>query len=172
MHRFFSTLPILAALIAPGVAAAASTSSAHIGNARFDLHADLGGYASVGAGFRVDIPLIRTGLLANADDELALSPGLDVYFANVYHNYYDSDPYVIPSAVLQWNFYFPSGWSVFPEAGIAFYVGDGHYLRRGNGRNVYATADFGLGARYHFSARNALLLRISTPTGFQIGVTF
>jgi hypothetical protein len=145
-------------------------SSNHIEGARLDAHANFGGYVSLGAGMRVDLPLVRSGLLAGADDELALSAGADVFFTDFYDDYYDGGPYVIPSVVLQWNFYFAPQWSVFPEAGIAFYVGDEDYLPRGS--SVYATYALGLGARYHFSDRNALLVRIATPTGLQVGATF
>lgn len=173
MTRSLPILCALAALFSPTLARAAddtSLSSHHINGVRFDLHADVGGYASVGAGFRADIPILRNGLLAGADDELAISPGIDVYFANLYHDYYNGGPYLVPSVVAQWNFYLGEAWSVFPEAGIALYVGDGDALPRG--LPVYATLDLGLGARYHLNARNALLLRISRPTGIQLGLTF
>lgn len=142
----------------------------HIDDVRVDVHVDAGGYGSLGIGIRADIPLLRDGILANTDDELALSPGADMFFSDFYPDYYGGGPYVIPSVVLQWNFYLAPNWSVFPEAGVAFYVGDRHWMRRE--RSVYAVADLGLGARYHFSPRNALLARISTPTGLQLGVTF
>jgi hypothetical protein len=142
----------------------------HIRDVRLDAHADFGGYGSLGAGFRVDIPIVRNGLIAGTDDELAISPGADLFFQDFYHGYYDGGPYVIPTVALQWNFYVSSHWSVFPEAGIAFYVGDRDYMRHDN--TVYAAGHFGLGARYHFNDTNALLLRVSNPTGFQVGLTF
>lgn len=146
-------------------------SANHIGDLRLDVHANFGGYGSLGAGFRLDIPLLSEGMLTNVDDELALSFGADAFFYNdFFPDRYDGGIYVIPSAVLQWNFYIGDSWSVFPEAGIAFYIGDGNDLRRD--ASVYAAPAFGLGARYHFNDRNALLLRIATPTGFQIGITF
>lgn len=167
-------LALMSALLAPGIASAKTAakvdSANHISGVRFDLHADLGGYVSFGAGFRADLPLIHSGLLARTDDELALSIGVDAYFANFYHQYYSGGPYVIPSAVLQWNFYLGPNWSVFPELGVALYVGNGDDLPRG--LPVYAALDVGVGVRYHFSNRNALLFRVNRPTGLQIGVTF
>jgi hypothetical protein len=150
----------------------ASPSGHAIDGVRFDIHGNAGGYGSLGAGFRADIPIVRDGLIASADDELALSPGIDLFLQDFYYGYYDyaGGPYVIPSVVLQWNFYLGADWSIFPEAGVAFYVGDGDYLRHGHG--VYPVLDLGFGVRYHFSDRNALLVRISTPTGLQLGVTF
>jgi hypothetical protein len=162
---------LLGCLGLPGTALAGDSPPPNgIHAVRFDVHGDFGGYGSLGAGFRVDIPIVRGGFINGVDDELALSPGLDVFFSHFYYDYYHGAPYFIPSIVVQWNFYLGSHWSVFPEVGLAFYVGDDHYLRRGV--PFYPVPDFGVGARYHFSARNALLLRISTPTGFQVGITF
>lgn len=166
---------IFVTLLLTGLASAqdtqpASNSSNHIAGARFDVHADLGGYGSFGAGFRVDVPILREGFIQNTDDELAISLGLDGYFVSFYHDYYDGGPYLIPSVVLQWNFYVGNDWSLFPEAGLSLWVGDSDYLRHGNG--LYAAPNLGFGARYHFSRRNALLARISTPTGLQLGITF
>lgn len=149
---------------------AASNSSNHIGGARFDVHANLGGYGSFGAGFRVDLPLLREGFIQNTDDEFALSIGADGFFVSFYDDYYDGGPYVIPSIVAQWNFYIGDQWSVFPEAGLSIWIGDSDYLRRGRG--FYAAPNFALGARYHFTQRNAVLVRLGTPTGFQLGLTF
>ena len=169
MRRMLPLLS-LSTLLLPGVVQAAGTSPNHINKVRFDVHADLGGYASVGAGFRADIGILPNGLLAKADDELAISLGADVFFANLYQDYYDGGPYIAPVAVAQWSFFLGPDWSIFPEAGISFYVGDPDFLPRG--LPVYATLALGFGARYHFSSRNALLLRVSRPAGLQIGVTF
>jgi hypothetical protein len=159
------------ALLAPLSAMAQDgPESNHIQGIRFDAHAVLGGYASLGAGLRLDIPLIGDGIIAGTDDELAISPGVDVFFEDFYARYYDGGPYLVPSCVLQWNFYIGPSWSVFPEAGVALYVGDREFLPRG--RSVYAAPDVAFGARYHFNDRNALLARISFPTGFQLGLTF
>lgn len=170
----FNILLLAGVALAPLAARAAdgdpTTAGNHIAGARFDIHANFGGYASFGAGMRIDIPIIREGLIASADDELALSPGFDVFFANAYHDYYDGTTYFIPSIVFQWNFYLSPDWSIFPEAGVAAYVGDADHMPHGSA--LYLAPDFGFGARYHFSARNALLMRVSTPTGFQLGLTF
>jgi hypothetical protein len=164
---------VAAALLVPSVAGAATSrgsSPNQIDNVRLDLHADVGGYASFGAGFRVDIPIVRSGLIATANDELAISPGVDVFFANFNEHYYSGGPYLVPNIVLQWNFYLNERWSIFPEAGLAFYVGDGDELPRG--RATYAALDLGFGARYHWAANRAFLMRVSSPTGLQLGVTF
>ncbi len=162
-------LPML--LLAGGAQAATpSTSPNQIEKVRIDLHGDVGGYASAGAGFRVDIPILRNGLISTAPDELAVSPGVDIFFANFNDHYYSGGPYVVPNAVLQWNFYLNNKWSIFPEAGLAFYLGDGDELPRG--RPAYAALDLGFGARYHWPSNRAFLMRASSPTGLQLGVTF
>lgn len=150
---------------------AAEITDNHIRGARFDAHANFGGYGSIGGGVRIDLPILGEGILENVDDELAISPGLDIFGPTFYRDYYGGGPYLIPSAVMQWNFYVAPRWSVFPEAGLALYVGDADYLRRGNS-GVYAALALGVGGRYHFSDRNALLLRVATPTGLQLGATF
>ncbi len=166
----FCTLFTLSTLVAPPSEAAEITTN-HIRGVRFDAHANFGGYGSVGGGVRVDVPILSEGILEGVDDELAISPGLDVFGPTFYHDYYAGGPYLIPSAVMQWNFYVAPKWSVFPEAGLALYVGDADYLRHGHG-GVYAAVALGVGTRYHFNDRNALLLRIATPTGLQLGITF
>lgn len=144
----------------------------HIRGARFDVHANVGGYASLGAGMRVDLPIVPDGFLNGADDELAISLGADVFGRSFYQDYYAGGAYLIPIVVAQWNFYVAPKWSVFPEAGIAMFVGNSRYLRHGGPGGLYAAPAFGLGGRYHFSDRNSLLVRISTPTGLQVGATF
>ena len=167
-------LTLLAAGLALGSTSALAdddVTANHINGVRLDVHANFGGYGSLGAGFRVEVPLLKNGMLNEVDDELALSVGADAFFySDFFPDRYNGGVYVIPSAVLQWNFYIGESWSVFPEAGIAFYVGDSRYLRRET--SFYAAPAFGLGFRYHFNDRNALLVRVATPTGFQVGVTF
>ncbi len=165
-------LALVAALAVAGVSEAGERPLPpnHIEGVRIDLHADLGGYGSFGMGFRLDIPVVPGGLINGVEDELAISPGLDVFFQNFYPHYYDGGPYFIPGVVMQWNFYLGQHWSVFPEAGIAFYAGNRYELRRNTA--FYPVANFGVGARYHINPRVALLLRVSTPTGLQFGVTF
>lgn len=159
-------------LAAPGLAwAGENYPDNHIHGVRPEVHANFGGYGSIGAGFRIDIPLVPNGWLNNLDDEFALSVGGEVFFYDIAKNYYDGDLYLVPVVVAQWNLYIHRKWSVFPEAGLAFYIGPGQSGLR-NGRQFYATPAISFGARYHFAYRNALLLRISTPAGIQVGITF
>lgn len=140
-----------------------------IDGVRFDVHGNFNSYGALGAGIRADIPIVANGFINGVNDELAISPGVEVFFFNTWNDF-GGRPYVMPLAMLQWNFYIGDEWSVFPELGVALFVGDEDYLPGGNA--IYATVASGVGARYHFSTRNALLLRASWPAGLQFGVTF
>ena len=113
-----------------------------------------------GFGVRVDIPIVPEGILDSVEDDLALSPGADLLFD-------DGRVWVGIPFALQWNFYINHQWSVFPELGAALLVGEHH-------RHSDVAVDFllAVGGRYHFSDRNALVLRIGWPIGVQIGITF
>jgi hypothetical protein len=147
---------------------------------RPEVHLSLGGYGDIGAGFRVDIPIVPEGFLGRGRDEFALSPGLDVQF----FDFDDDDDYgrrdrdrgyddddgvlVIPQLAAQWNFYFPrKAWSIFPEAGLAIVIGDLH-----GDDDVRVQPLIAFGARKHFNERTALVLRVGWPSGFQIGIAF
>lgn len=139
--------------------------------ARGDIHGNVDGYGAAGFGLRADIPIAPDGFIGgDVHDELALSPGVEVFFLDVAPGWYEGAPYLTPLTTLQWNFYVGERWSVFPEAGVAFYVGD-HDAPPGV-RPIYAAPAVGFGARYHMNPRNALLMRVSSPAGFQFGVTF
>jgi hypothetical protein len=62
-------------------------------------------------------------------------------------------------------------WSILPEAGVALHFGL-HDSGWPGYRPLYAEPDLGIGARLHFTGRNALLMRIGTPGGVQVGLTF
>jgi hypothetical protein len=103
---------------------------------------------------------VKDGLLTSARDDLAISPGVDLLFD-------DGNVWVGVPIALQWNFYINQVWSVFPELGLALLFGEHH-------RKNDVAVDFllAVGGRYHFSSRNALVLRIGWPIGLQFGVTF
>jgi hypothetical protein len=118
---------------------------------------------------RADIPLLKNGILNGVNDELAISPGIELFFVNFWHDRYNGGPYLMPLVLLQWNFYLDEHWSVFPEVGVAMYIGDEDLPRGGP---FYAGVATGLGVRYHFNQRNALLVRAGWPAGLQVGLTF
>jgi hypothetical protein len=155
--------------------------ASHADSVRFDVHVDLGWYGGFGAGFRVDIPIIPDGMIeaSGVDDELVLSPGAEFLFWDYYDYDHSSSVGIAPLIALQWNFYLSDKWSVFPELGLALMIGDHWHHRHqhnnpdtGDHTHVFFDPFLGGGARYHFSARNALLLRVNWPAGLQIGITF
>ncbi len=137
-------------------------------NVRLDVHGNFGFYSYFGGGLRVDIPIVRDGFLrANGvKDDLSISPGVELFGA--YRRGEDGFG-VMPMVMVQWNIYV-GNWSFFPEAGIAVIWGP----RRWNDRyySNYVAPSFQLGARWHFSRTNALLLRVGWPAGLQVGITF
>jgi hypothetical protein len=129
---------------------------------RPEVHLDLGFRADLGFGVRIDIPIVPEGLLLSAKDELAISPGADLLFD-------DGEVWVGIPIALQWNFYLERAWSVFPELGVALLAGHHHHDHHDNVGVDFLLA---VGGRYHWSDRNALVLRIGWPIGVQFGVTF
>ena len=162
--------------------ALAGTAAAHDGHigpdhnqikgVRLEAHGTVSPYSVLGAGARAEFAVAPNGFIGgDVHDELALSLGADAYFAQLNPGFYDGGFYVVPIAALQWNFYLGQQWSIFPEAGLAFHVAAND--TGWNGRQpIYAQPDLGFGARLHFSDRNALLLRASSPGGLQVGLTF
>jgi hypothetical protein len=162
----------LAGLASSAAAQADSRDDLHtVQGARPEFHMSLGGHGDFGAGFRVDLPIVPSGFLRNGRDEFALSPGLDVQFLQFHHDDDDDDHAVLllPQLAAQWNFYFPRGWSIFPELGAAVVIGDAHHGYGGDG-DVHVDPLVAFGARRHFSERSALVMRAGFPSGFQLGI--
>jgi hypothetical protein len=149
---------------------------------RPEVHLSIGGHGDLGAGFRIDIPIVPEGFLGRGRDDFALSPGMDIQFYDFDHDDHDDrgrrgprdddwdDDGVlfIPQLAAQWNFYFPRhGWSIFPEAGLAIVIGDAH-----GHDDLHVDPLVAFGARKHFSGRTALVLRAGFPSGFQVGLAF
>jgi len=153
---------VVSLLLSPA-AARAQEDTRHT-SVRFDVHLDVGWYKDIGAGFRIDIPIVPEGLLLEANDDLSLSLGAEIFWF-----YGASDGLgVFPIIALQWNFYVGDRWSVFPELGAALLFAP----NRNRFWRTFIAPFVGLGARYHFNERNALLLRVNWPAGLQIGLTF
>ncbi len=135
-------------------------------NVRFEVHLDIGWYGAGGIGGRVEIPLARNGIIDGVDDEIALSFGAEVFY--FYNPRYAGAFGVTPIIAVQWNFFIGPNVSLFPELGLAFFLADS----RAYGWGTFIAPYLGFGFRYHFTDRNALLLRASWPAGFQVGITF
>lgn len=180
-----SPLSLLAVLIATSVASADEPNdhlndyAQHHGRdhnqirgVRFDIHSNLDTNGMVGAGGRIEFAIVPDGFIGgDVHDELALSFGADVLIAPFVPRFYDAGPYVLPIGAVQWNFYLPHNWSVFPEVGVAAHIGVRPDEWRGHKR-IYPWPNVGFGVRYHFTDRVGLLMRISTPGGFQFGLNF
>jgi hypothetical protein len=156
-------LSLLSTLLvgAAWVVAWPTTASAQIAGVRPEVHLDLGFHADIGFGVRVDIPIVKDGLLMSARDDLAISPGADLLFD-------DGHVWLGIPVALQWNFYITPEWSVFPELGLALLIGEHHR----HNDNVGVDFLLAVGGRYHFNSRNALVLRVGWPIGLQFGITF
>ncbi len=146
--------------LAAWACAPARASAQQIHGVRIEGHLDLALEGDPGVGARVDIPIVPNGFLDGANDELALSPGVDLLFN---HGAWFGLP-----VALQWNFYLDPKWSVFPELGAVLFFGHGVRGNSGVGADILVA----LGGRYHLNDRNALVLRIGWPFGLQFGVTF
>jgi hypothetical protein len=147
---------------------------------RPEVHLSIGGHGDIGAGFRIDIPIVPEGFIGRGRDEFALSPGLDLQFFD-FDDHHCDDPrpgrgrcgdadgvLVIPQLAAQWNFYFPRhAWSIAPELGLAIVIGDWD-----GDDNVHVDPLVAFVARKHFGGRTALVLRGGWPSGFQIGIAF
>jgi hypothetical protein len=172
-----SVLAVLASVTFTGTARA-DESAYRIQGVRPEVHLSVGGHGDLGAGFRIDIPIVPEGFLRRGRDDFALSPGLDLQFYDFDHDddfdrrpgrrHDDDAVLVIPQLAAQWNIYFPRhAWSIFPEAGLAVVIGDWH-----GDDNVHVDPLVAFGARKHLSGRTALVMRAGWPSGFQIGVAF
>jgi hypothetical protein len=157
---------LLAAVSLTAASARAQTAQG-IEVVRPELHLDIDWHGHPGVGGRIDIAVVPDGFIDSVHDELALSPGFDLLFVD--HGPDDDHlAFAVPFAV-QWNFYV-GDWSLFPELGLAL-VTDHHHGNRDHD-HLHLHFLFSLGARYHFTGRNALLMRLNWPTGLQIGITF
>lgn len=177
-----STLAFLLAAGACATAAEAQQRSARIREGarpehsmRLEAHGTVAWHGSFGVGGRFEIPIVKEGFIDGVDDELALSPGFDLLFAHVG----DQASTVIPIALVavQWSFWLSQSWSVFGEAGLAtVFANWGPYHHRHQFHDEHGHAFFApllsLGGRLHLGDAFALAMRVSWPTGGQVGVVF
>lgn len=139
---------------------------------RLEAHLDLGWYGAVGAGFRADFVIVKDGLIDGVDDELSLSPGFEAmwFYSPAYSKHGDGFGFW-PLLALGWTFYLNQDWSIFPEIGVVFFVGQPERYRE-RYWNTFVAPFLGFGGRFAFSANNSLVMRVSWPAGLQVGVTF
>jgi hypothetical protein len=135
-------------------------------------------YGGIGPGFgggaRFSIPLCKNCFIPKINNNVAISFGADfVLFPFNNANYVFTDLY-LPVA-MQWNFFVHKKWSVGPEFGLAPVFGvfyNYNYCGGPGCHNWWIYPDFGAVARYHFSDKVALTMRIGFPEFFNIGVSF
>lgn len=158
-ERISPWLGIVAGLVLSGAGAAQAQ---EIEGVRIELHAGAAWDAHAGVGVRAEIPIVPEGFITRANDEVALSFGGDLFFWDPRGKQDDLDALAL--VAFQWTFYFGRRWSVSGEAGLGLEL-DG---KDDKWKPHPALAGVG---RWHFTDRNALLLRVGWPY-VAFGITF
>lgn len=133
-----------------------------------------------GLGARLSIPIVRNGFVPTINNSVAISFGLDW----VHYGCFDSlanctADYLDFPVAMQWNFYVSRHWSVFGEPGLYIYHGFFSNCFLFNGRLACPSEPtqtgvlpaFYVGARYHFTDKISITMRVGYPT-LSVGVSF
>jgi hypothetical protein len=138
-----------------------------------------GGTTGIGIGARFSIPIMSPGFVKTINDSIAISFGPDLLHYEAYNYCYggvcsgNSFWRLYFPVAMQWNFWLTDKWSVFGEPGLV--------VRSNLGDNCVAGAPcrqsniapaFWAGARFHFSDRIALTMRVGFPEAVSVGVSF
>ena len=128
-----------------------------------------------GGGARFSIPLCKNCFIPKINNNVAISFGADfVIWPFGAYNYVFTDLFL--PVVMQWNFFVAKKWSVGPELGFAPVIGvfyDYAFCSaRAGCQNWWIYPDLAVVARYHFSDKVALTMRLGFPEFFNIGVSF
>jgi hypothetical protein len=141
---------------------------------------------SVGFGFvpgvRIGIPVVENGFIPSINNSVAVSFGFDaVYYPDCWRGDANCSAWFLEfPATMQWNFYVAQHWSVFGEPGFFIYHGFFSGCAFANGSPCFTPTGypetgilpaFYAGARYYFSDKVTLTMRVGYPT-FSIGVSF
>ena len=162
MRRVLVGLVVLAASLSPAVARADESIIRSPGDhPPYIFEAEphlLVGYSgpfdsngAFGVGFRGTVH-IANGFVPSINDSVGVGFGFDL----------GTDGHVLIPIVMQWNFWLSKHWSVFGEPGFAFGSGD---------RATVVWPAFYAGARFHFTDRITLTMRLGYPD-FSLGVSF
>jgi hypothetical protein len=134
-------------------------------------------------GIRIGIPIVENGFIPTINNSIAISFGFDaLYYGGCWNGLGNCSAWYLEfPATMQWNFYVAQHWSVFGEPGFFFYHGIYSNCYFNGNRNVCGGPSgyqetgiypaFYVGARYHFSDKVTLTMRVGYPT-FSIGVSF
>ena len=135
----------------------------------------------LGVGGRVSITVVQNGFIPTINNSIAVSFGLDwVHYSGCYGAFNCSADYVEFPVTMQWNFFVSQRWSVFGEPGIyifhgwlssCFYYNDTHVSCPAAPVETSVYPAFYVGARYHFSDKAALTMRVGFPA-VSVGVSF
>jgi hypothetical protein len=162
MRRVLVGLVVLAASLSPAVARADESIIRSPGDhPPYIFEAEphlLVGYSgpfdsngAFGVGFRGTVH-IANGFVPSINDSVGVGFGFDL----------GTDGHVLIPIVMQWNFWLSKHWSVFGEPGFAFGSGD---------RATVVWPAFYAGARFHFTDRITLTMRVGYPD-LSLGVSF
>lgn len=128
---------------------------------RLDGHVAITWKGALGLGARADIPLISGTFEYSARDELALSLGADVTFAEFNGN---TDMEAFPTAALQWAIGVSDRLAFVPEFGVIAHLDEGGWDR--------LMVNLGFGARYYLHRSLGLQGRFGWPLAVTGGVVF
>lgn len=132
-------------------------------------HRDYGGHYyngvgnfEFGGGFRASIELGDPAFIPKINNTVAITFGVDFTNNNCTGCYRDFS-FWSPVA-LQWNFFLTDKWSVF---------GEGGFMLRSYGffNETYGDFTFAAGARFHFTDKVALTMRVGYPF-VSVGISF
>ena len=161
--RAMSTFAVATSLALSSVAMADESIIKHPGQhphhvAELEPHLTLGvGHEAdpfgIGLGFRATFTVLQNGFVPSINNSIGVGVGIDVFGDRLGSG-------LVP-VVMQWNFWLTRRWSVFGEPGIAI----------GFGRRNQVWPHFAGGARFHFTDRIALTMRVGYPA-VTVGVSF
>jgi hypothetical protein len=133
-----------------------------------------------GLGFRAGIPIVRNGFVPTINNSVAISFGIDWVHYGCFDSFANcTADYLEFPITLQWNFYVSRHWSVFGEPGLYIYHGFFSNCFLLNNRlacppeptETGVLPAFYAGARYHFTDKVAITMRVGYPT-LSVGVSF
>jgi hypothetical protein len=128
---------------------------------RIDAHAALTWEADVGAGLRLDIPIMHRAQHQSSRDELAISLGADVSFVN-----FDGSQRLItwPTINGQWTLAVSERFSLYPELGLVACIQGRDW------KGIYPNVGFG--GRLELVGDLSFMGRLGWPIAASIGLTY
>lgn len=140
-----------------------------------DLHVGGVGYYGGGGlfGVRLGIPLLKNGFIPDLNNTLHIVLGADMFLSRWYGERYDYGRFGLHIPILvNWELYFAKEWSGFVEIGpaLTFFPAYRDYDAYWGWRRTYGILAGGIGARFHFSKKSALVFRLGSPV-VSLGLT-